>query len=244
MSRYRAVISYDGTDYHGWQRQPQKKTIQGLLENALLKIAKKNISVIGSGRTDAGVHALGQCAHFNLALDLPNKELSLALNALLPQDIRVISIEKTGMDFHARRSAVSKIYQYRIFNAPLLSPFIVRYVHHWFGPLDVDAMKAAAALFVREADFNPFSSNRLLHPVRRVTRSEIRRDKDEIIFTIEANGFLRYMVRTIAGTLLEIGRGRLAPPAIEDIFRSGKRTRLAPTAPAKGLCLIKVNYES
>jgi len=242
IQRYKSVIIYDGTDFHGWQRQPGKKTIQGLFEKALLKITKKNISVIGSGRTDAGVHALGQCAHFSISLELKENELLRALNSLLPPDIRILSLEKTGPEFHAQRSAISKIYQYRIFNASSISPFDIRYVHHWFGPLDIQKMKKAAALFVREADFNPFSSNRLLHPVRRVTRSKISRDGDEIIFTIEASGFLRYMVRTIMGTILEVGRGRLAAEDIETIFEKGKRTRLAPTAPAKGLCLIQVNY--
>jgi len=242
IQRYKSVIIYDGTDFHGWQRQPGKKTIQGLFEKALLKITKKNISVIGSGRTDAGVHALGQCAHFSISLALKENDLLRALNSLLPPDIRILSLEKTGPEFHARRSAISKVYQYRIFNAALISPFDIRYVHHWFGPLDIQKMKKAAALFVREADFNPFSSNRLLHPVRRVTHSKIKREGDEIIFTIEASGFLRYMVRTIIGTILEVGRGRLAPEDIETIFEAGKRTRLAPTAPAKGLCLIQVNY--
>jgi tRNA pseudouridine38-40 synthase len=240
--RYKVIICYDGTDFHGWQKQPGKKTIQGFLEKALLKISKKNIPVIGSGRTDAGVHALGQCAHFSIPIDLKENELSRALNSLFPPDIRILSLEKTSPEFHARRSAKSKIYQYRIFNSANISPFVIRYVHHWFGPLNIKDMKEAAILFVREADYNPFSSNRLLHPVRRVTYSEIRKKGDEIIFTIEASGFLRYMVRTIVGTILEVGRGHLSHADIETIFEKGKRTRLAPTAPAKGLCLIKVIY--
>lgn len=242
MQNYKITLSYDGTEFHGWQRQPDKKTIQGTLEDTLAKITQKKINVTGAGRTDAGVHARAQVANFKANLRMDDDELLRALNSLLPQDIRISSLVKTAPDFHARIMARSKIYQYRILHSPKISPFIVRYVLHWPSALNVNLMRRAAPLFIREADFTVFSSNRLLDPIRTVTRSEIKKTGDEIIYTVEANGFLRYMVRAIVGTLLEAGKGKLSPEQIEDLFRKNKRSLASPTAPAKGLCLIKVNY--
>jgi tRNA pseudouridine38-40 synthase len=242
MQNYLMVLSYDGTDYHGWQRQPKKRTIQGSLEEALARIAQKKVTVIGAGRTDAGVHALGQAANFKAALRLSEEELKKALNAILPDDIRVVVLKIAAMDFHARRDARAKVYQYRIFHGPEINPFVLRYVLHWPYPLNLARMRKAARLFHRKGDFSGFSSNRLLYPVREVTRSEIKKTGNEIIYTIEASGFLRYMVRTIVGTIIEVGRGRVSLQQIEDIFREKKRTLSSPTAPAKGLCLMKVIY--
>jgi len=242
MLNYKLVVSYDGTDFHGWQRQPDKRTIQGVLEESLAKIAQKKINVIGAGRTDAGVHAQGQVAHFKASLNIKVDELHRALNSLIPNEARIISLKKIDLNFHARKMAKSKIYQYRIFNSPKISPFICRYVLQWSSPLRINMMKEAAPYFIREADFTAFSSNRLLEPVRKIFRSEIKKRGQEIIYTIEANGFLRYMVRTIVGTILEIGKGKMKPEQIEEIFREKKRSLASPTAPAKGLCLIKVNY--
>ncbi|MGD2295232.1 MAG: tRNA pseudouridine(38-40) synthase TruA [Candidatus Aminicenantes bacterium] len=239
---FRIDISYDGTDYSGWQRQPDKKTIQGFLEESLAKITSKHIPIIGAGRTDAGVHAWGQVAHFKARVKLGEGELIQAFNGLLPKDIRVTSLRKVSSDFHARKSARSKVYQYRIVNSPVISPFMIRYALHWPSVLDLHQMKEAAALFVREADFTPFSSNRFLHPVRTVTRSEIKWKGREIFYTVEANGFLRYMVRGIVGTLLEVGKGKVPPDKIEELFQQKQRTLSSPTAPALGLCLLKVNY--
>ena len=242
MQNYKAVISYDGTAYHGWQIQPKGKTIQGLLEKTLATITKTKVPVMGAGRTDAGVHALAQTASFRTGLQISDGDLFRAMNALLPQDIRIVSLEKVPADFHALRSAKGKIYRYRIFTGPQVSPFVVRYVYHHPYPLNREAMEKAARLFVREADFNPFSSNRELHPVRRVTRSELTCEDQEIRLIIAANGFLRYMVRAIAGTLLEVGRGRLTPDDIETLFAGKKRTLASPTAPSRGLCLMEVIY--
>ena len=242
MKTFKAVCSYDGTDYHGWQRQPKGKTIQGVLEHTLTKITKKNIAVIGAGRTDAGVHALGQVFHFRTSARLQPDEFQRAFNSLLPADIHINHIVEAPPEFHARRSARAKIYRYRILNSKTISPFVVRYVHPLFRLLNVESMSAAARLFVREDDFNPFSSNRFLHPVRRVTRADIIQEGEEIHLTIEANGFLRYMVRSIAGTLIEVGSGRLKPEDIERLFAQKKRTEESPTAPAKGLCMIEVKY--
>jgi len=242
MRNFKIILSYDGTDYHGWQRQPDKRTIQGTIEDVLAKIAQKKIAVIGAGRTDAGVHALGQVANFKAALKMSEPELFRALNALLRDDIRVSDLQVVPLDFHARKDARSKIYQYRIWRAPKISPFVSRYVLHWPSPLHVQRMRDAARLFRRKGDFSGFSSNRLLHPVRNVVRSELHKKGDEIIYTVEAGGFLRYMVRTIVGTILEVGRGRILPATIEEIFRDKKRTLASPTAPAKGLCLLKIIY--
>ncbi|MFQ6108141.1 MAG: tRNA pseudouridine(38-40) synthase TruA [Candidatus Aminicenantales bacterium] len=239
---HKLVLSYDGTDFHGWQRQPQRRTVQGVVEDKLKRIIHRRVPVIGAGRTDAGVHARAQVAHFKALITMKEEDLMQALNSLLPPDIRVISLERASSDFHARKMARSKIYQYRIFNSPHISPFLIRYVHHWSSPLNFPRMKEAASLFVREADFSGFSSNRFLHPVRKVFSSELRKEGHEIIYTVEANGFLRYMVRTMVGTLLEIGKGRASPGIIEEIFEKKDRSLAGPTAPAKGLCLMEVIY--
>jgi len=242
MQNYKLSLSYDGTDFHGWQRQPDKRTIQGVLEDSLAKITRKKINIIGAGRTDAGVHAQEQVANFKANLSIKDEELIRALNSLLPDEVRVTSLKKIDVDFHARKMAKSKIYQYRIINSPIISPFLSRYALYWFSPLQVDLMKEAAPLFARKADFRAFSSSQLLNLVRKVMRSEIKKKGDEIIYTVEANGFLRYMVRTMVGTLLEIGKCKMPPEKIEEIFREEKRSLAGPTVPAKGLCLIKVNY--
>lgn len=242
MQNYKIILSYDGTDFHGWQRQPEKRTVQGVLEDTLAKITRIKINVMGAGRTDAGVHAQAQVANFKASLTLDDDELLRALNSLLPQEVRVASIARVEGNFHARKMARSKVYQYRIFNSPNISPFIIRYTLSWPSPLNVKAMRKASSLFIREADFTAFSSNRLLDPVRKVFRSELKKVEDEIIYTVEANGFLRYMVRTMVGTLLEVGKGKLLPERVEDLFRKKRRSLASPTAPAKGLCLIQVNY--
>lgn len=239
---YKILISYDGTDYHGWQRQPNKRTIQGVLEDILFRFRSQKINVIGAGRTDAGVHALGQVAHFKADLGLNEQELHRAINSQLPHDIRILSLDPVPQNFHARKSAKSKIYAYRIHNSAFISPFDFRYMLHWPSFLDLAKMKQAAALFIREADFSAFSSNRLRNPIRQVQVSQIEKHQDEIMYTVQASGFLQYMVRTMVGTLLEIGRGKQEPILIEQLFEQKKRSRVAPTAPARGLCLMQVIY--
>jgi tRNA pseudouridine38-40 synthase len=242
MNNYKIVLGYDGTDFRGWQRQPEGRTVQGVLEEAVHKITGKRTVVHGAGRTDAGVHAVGQVASFRGAFKLSDEVLFRALNAVLPQDVRIFSLEKAPPDFDARRSARSKVYRYRIVRAPQPSPLDRRFVLHWPYPLKVGKMRQAARLFTRTADFTAFSSNRDRSPVRTVTRSELRTSGDEIVYTVEAAGFLRYMVRTIVGTLLEVGRGRLAPDEVEELFRHKNRSLAGPTAAAKGLTLVRVDY--
>ncbi len=244
MKTYKLVIAYDGTDYYGWQRQPDKPTIQGTIEKVLHSFRSEKIPLIGSGRTDAGVHAFGQTAHFKADLRLSDRELLKAVNGQLPRSIRIISLEQVRKDFHARKSAFSKLYRYRIYNAYDISPFDIRYVLHHPARLDFEAMKAAAALFVRRDDFSSFSSNRFLNPVRHVTASEIIKHNHEIIFSVEADGFLRYMVRTMAGALLAAGRGKMRPADIEALFQERQRSELVPTAPPHGLALVHVNYST
>lgn len=239
---HKLTLCYDGTDFSGWQRQPEKRTVQGTVEEALTRIAGKKITVTGAGRTDAGVHALGQVANFRASLHLDKDELRRALNAILPDDVRVLSIQRVPIEFNARKMAKAKVYRYRIWNSPRISPFLLRYALHWPGRLDVDKMGKAAHLFVRRDDFSTFSSSRLLQPVREVFRSDVKKRGAEILYTIEADGFLRYMVRTIVGTLLEVGRGKMELHQIEEAFRQKKRSLAGPTAPARGLCLVKVRY--
>lgn len=242
MQNYKLTLSYDGTDFFGWQKQAEGRTVQGVLEECLGKIIQKKITVIGASRTDSGVHAQGQVANFKAILGIEDDQLLRALNSLLPEDVRVTSLKKADKNFHARKMAKSKVYQYRIFNSPHISPFLLRYVFHWVSSLDLGSMRKAASLFVREADFTPFSSYRLPNSVRKVMRSEVEKKGDEIVYTVEAGGFLRYMVRTMVGTLLEVGKGKIPPEKIEDIFREKKRSLASPTAPAKGLCLVEVSY--
>ncbi len=242
MKNYRIVLGYDGTDFKGWQRQPAARTVQGAVEDALRKITQKKVVVHGAGRTDAGVHALGQVASFRGAFKLTDEVLLRALNAVLPEDVRIFSLAEAPPGFHARKSARSKLYRYRIVCAPQPSPLDRRFVLHWPYPLEVGAMRQAARLFVRTADFTAFSSNRDRTPIRTVRRSELRKTGEELVYTIEAEGFLRYMVRTIVGTLLEVGRGRLRPKDIEGIFERKDRTLAGATAAAKGLTLLRVDY--
>lgn len=242
MKNTRLLVAYDGTDYHGWQRQPDAPTVQGALEDALFKLTGKKIAVLGAGRTDAGVHAAGQVANFRAALKFEEADLRRALNAVLPNDIRVLALEPAAEGFQARRSALGKTYRYRIVHARLISPFDFRFALHIPYPLDVRAMRRAAPLFAREADFSSFTANRDDDPVRRVALSRLEKRGDELVYTVEADGFLRYMVRTIVGTLLEIGRRKIRPEAIEGIFAGRDRGLAGPTAPAKGLCLVRVDY--
>ena len=242
MKNYKAVLAYDGTDFSGWQRQPDGRTVQGVVEEAVHKVTQKKTVVHGAGRTDAGVHALGQVASFRGAFKLADDVLLRALNAVLPADVRIFSLEEAPAGFHARKSARSKLYRYRIVNTPQVSPLDRRCVLHWPYSLDLRAMREAARMFVRTDDFTAFSSNRDRSPVRTVRRSELRKAGPEIVYTIEAEGFLRYMVRTIVGTLIDVGRGRIPPAQVEEIFRRRDRTLAGPTAAAKGLTLVHVDY--
>jgi len=186
---FKLIISYDGTAYHGWQRQPGKVTIQGLIEDALRRLTGRSISLQAAGRTDAGVHALGQVANFRAACQLTEADLLRALNALLPPEIRITSVCQMAQDFQARKSARSKVYRYRINTSPVLSPFDYRYVFHYPYPLNKEAMIRAARLFEREDDFTAFSSGYYQYPVRQVYHSVLEEAGQELIFRLKLTAF-------------------------------------------------------
>jgi tRNA pseudouridine38-40 synthase len=259
MRNIRLLVSYDGTDFHGWQRQPKLPTIQECLESALSRLTNERTCVWGSGRTDAGVHALSQFANFKTACPIPCENLVKALNDLLPPSVRVKQAAEASDDFHARYHARSKTYRYRILLAPVCSPFLWRFVCHHPFPLDVRAMAEAARHFEGTHDFTAFaavsdrdseaaslagSREAGSEMVRTIFSSHLtkRLRTSILIYKVSGNGFLHHMVRNIVGTLMEVGRGRLVPTDIPRILKARDRTLAGPTAPAAGLCLVKVDY--
>ena len=257
----RLTLAYDGTPFVGWQRQAQGVSIQGLVEEALARIEGRAVTVTGAGRTDAGVHALGQVAGVSLVNPIEPAVLRRALNAALPPEVRVIDVCAVGPSFHARYSAQSKTYRYLIVNGPLATPFEWRYAWHVAGHLHTDRMIAAAALFEGEHDFAAFraTGSTVRSTVRCVYRSAMsleptaaeetpwafpveRAGVRRLVYEVSANGFLRHMVRAIVGTLVEIGAGRREPDSILRALSSGDRAHAGPTAPACGLCLVRVDY--
>jgi tRNA pseudouridine38-40 synthase len=309
------TIAYDGSEFHGWQIQPGKPTVQGTLVEVAERLTQERIQIHGAGRTDSGVHALGQVAHFRTHSELSPAEFLRAFNALLPASIRVFAAEEVGQDFHARWQARGKTYQYRIFRGRVLPPHEAKYVVHDPYPLDAAAMARAAALFAGEHDFTSFAASagtedgeRNRSPVREIFHSKIlarrgtvvggcgfaaafgasevlpqadmeeqapdgraaaasasgaearvqvatqplpalrsslseRPEIQELIYEVRGRSFLRYMVRKIVGTLLDVGRGRLAPEDIPALFEARDRSRAGATAPPQGLYLVKVEYE-
>jgi tRNA pseudouridine38-40 synthase len=251
MRNIKLTIAYDGGDFHGWQIQPGLPTIQGALADTVRKIAQEKIMIHGASRTDTGVHALGQVAHFKTQSLLPAEEFLRALNALLPPAIRIMAAEEVGPDFHARWQAQGKTYRYRIYRGRVLSPFEYRRALHYSGPLDEDAMATAARLFEGEHDFTSFAASSGSEEddserdmVRVVYSSEIVQEiaEEEIAYVVRGRSFLRYMVRKIVGTLIEVGKGRLAPEEIRQLFDARDRSRSCPTAPAEGLYLVALEY--
>lgn len=248
---FKLLIQYDGTDFHGWQVQEGQRTVQGELERVIGMLENADVKVVGSGRTDAGVHAEGQVASVRLNRAFTPDRLRLAINGNMWRDMRVISAEKCADDFHARFSAKIKTYVYRVVNAPVMSPFWLRYAHHEARPLDVGRMNDAARLFLGEHDWTAFSSARsdVENKVRTVSNFSVESHWDAragaslIEFRITADGFLRYMVRSIVGTMLEVGRGEKDSDTILSAIVTGERNLAGTTAPAHGLTLLKVEYE-
>jgi tRNA pseudouridine38-40 synthase len=247
MRTLKLTIQYDGTDFVGWQRQSNGVSIQGLLEDALAPIEGQAVTVHGAGRTDAGVHALAQVASVTLENALDTPTLGRALNAVLPAAVRVLVVEEVEPAFHARFSAVSKTYEYRIINAPLVSVFLHRYVWHVPQPLDVEAMRAAGAGLVGRHDFAAFQGAG--SDVTTSERTILDFGIDDgggfdlpVVVRIKGDGFLRHMVRNIAGTLVEIGTGRWDPWRLLAVLDSRNRAEAGPTAPARGLVLTHVAY--
>lgn len=242
--RYLLTLEYDGTEYAGWQVQPNARTVQGTLEEALANLLCSATRVTAAGRTDAGVHAAGQAASFTTERSLSPEVVLRALNALTPGDLAVSKVEVVGDDFDVRRCARSRTYVYRIWNRRAPSPFWRRYAWHVARPLAIERMAAASALLRGEHDFSSFrgAGCDAAHPVRRVLRSEIRTSGELVCYEIEATAFLRHMVRNIAGTLVEVGHGRRAPEEIPALLAARDRTLAGVTAPAHGLCLVRVQY--
>jgi tRNA pseudouridine38-40 synthase len=244
MRTLKLTIAYDGTRFVGWQRQAEGESIQGLLEDALAKFEGGPVTVHGAGRTDAGVHALAQTASAQVTCRHDVATLTRALNAHLPEDVRVTSVEEAAADFHARFSARSKTYRYRIRNTPLADPFDRAYVWHIPEPLDVAAMREAAAAIVGTHDFAALQSagSDTRGTVRTVSRSELSDTAGLLTYEISGDGFLRHMVRTVIGTLVDIGRGWRPSSNMASLLRGASRGDAGPTAPPQGLFLVRVDY--
>jgi tRNA pseudouridine38-40 synthase len=246
MRNIRLLLEYDGTRYHGWQRQADAATIQQTLEEALERLTKEKVALIGSGRTDAGVHALGQVANFRLKSTIPLKAFHDGLNSMLPSDIAVLSATEAPPEFHARKSALHKTYAYRILNRGNRSP-VHRHYAWWIAPpLDLEALTAAAAFLPGEHDFTAFraSGSDNKNPVREVLAAAWRDEPGGwLSFTITATGFLRGMVRSLVGTMVEVGKGKAPATKLAELLGSGARYLAGPTAPPQGLYLVEVFYE-
>jgi tRNA pseudouridine38-40 synthase len=247
MPFFKVTLAYDGTSYVGWQRQASGTSIQGLLEEALDELDGRHVSVSGAGRTDAGVHALGQVAAFGLEREIDGLTLVRALNARLPADVRALDAVEVAPGFHPRFAARAKTYRYRLWNADVLSPFERAYAWHLPSPrLDVPAMSAAAALLEGRHDFASFqSTGTRVRSTERVVFSMAVRDHGRLITCdIRGDGFLRHMVRTIVGTIVEVGRRKRNPAWVGEVLASRHRANAGPTAPAEGLFLVRVEYDA
>jgi tRNA pseudouridine38-40 synthase len=240
MRRIKIMLAYDGGPFHGWQVQPNLPTIQGLLEEILGGMEGAPVHVAGSGRTDAGVHAMAQVAAFTLVNPIPVENLRKALNRLLPYAVRVLTVEEADAEFHPRFQAKAKTYEYRLFRGEVCSPFEWPYVHHYPYKLDEEKMARLAAAFEGEHDFTVFAASddrdaEGKSKVRRVYSSAVWRDGERLLYRVRGSGFLKHMVRNVVGTLIEAGKGNVA-----DLGRLPEKC--GPTAPAKGLFLVSVEY--
>ena len=258
MSRnIKLVLAYDGTDFAGWQAQPDQKTIQGTLADAIERITGDKVLPQGSGRTDAGVHALAQVGGLRTESPIPVANLVIALNDTLPVAIRVLSAEEVDAEFHPRACAAAKTYRYRIYREAICPPFLARYVYHHPYPLKEDEMAEAARKVTGEHDFTSFAAadpdraRRIREAeddedapsnVRTIFSSEFRRQGAELVYEVRGNGFLHHMVRNLVGTFLLVGKGSVAPSDIVPILESRNRSTAGPTAPASGLYLVRVEY--
>jgi tRNA pseudouridine38-40 synthase len=245
LKNFKILIEYDGTAYHGWQRQKKDRTIQQEIENALSTMTAGRVTLNGSGRTDAGVHALGQVANFHCEADLSEAVFQKGLNSLLPADIVIKDCRLVDESFHARFDAKSKIYNYRILNAKI--PPAIGRQYAWFirKKLDIPAMRSTIPHIIGTHDFKSFegTGSPRTHTTRNVMAAELIENKEgSLIFQIEAEGFLRYMVRNIVGTLVDVGHGKITPAEVKDILGTKNRSKASPTAPPHGLFLMEVKY--
>ncbi len=244
MRNIKITVEYEGTNYSGWQRQKNTRTVQEVIEDAILKITGEKTALHGSGRTDAGVHAIGQAANFRTESDIDTETLRKAFNSFLPPDIAVKSAEQVADDFHCRVSAKRKTYVYKILNSPFPSALSRNF--RWFvpQPLNTVAMQTACSLVVGKKDFSVFAhaDAKVKTTVRTVFRAELVRAGDSVTFTIEADGFLKRMVRLITGTLVQVGKEKLSVEGFEEIVKNGEKTPNVVAAPAQGLFLVRVEY--
>jgi tRNA pseudouridine38-40 synthase len=249
MRNFKIVLAYDGTDFCGWQVQPEAASIQGMLASAIGRVTGEKVLPQGSGRTDAGVHALAQVATFALESVIPAPNLMIALNDVLPAAVRVLQCVEALLEFHARKSAIAKTYCYRMHRGDVCPPFLARYVWHYPYPLDFAAMEQAAPQIEGEHDFTSFAAvdpergkNGEVSNLRRVFSSRWRAEREEFVYEIRGNGFLHHMVRNLIGTFLLVGKGTLKPEDVPRIIAARDRSAAGATAPASGLYLVGVEY--
>jgi tRNA pseudouridine38-40 synthase len=250
MRNLKLILSYDGSDFAGWQVQPDAPTVQGTLASAIGRVTGEKVLPQGSGRTDAGVHALAQVATFVTESPVPTANVLKALNDVLPPTVRVLNVEEAAADFHARKSARGKTYRYRIYREAICPPFLSRYLWHYPFPLDEQAMARAAGLVQGEHDFTSFAAvdperGREGEPasnVRRIFSSMWERQGDELVYTVKGSGFLHHMVRNLVGTFILVGKRTLAVKDITRILQAQNRSAAGATAPASGLYLVGVDY--
>ena len=246
---YKIIISYDGTAYSGWQVQPDRNSIQMVIQKALEKILQKKTFLTGAGRTDSGVHAIAQVAHFYANTEFTLSTLQKALNAILPNDIRINSIEKAQKNFHARYSAIGKTYHYHVSQDPVISPFLRYYRYQCLYKLDLELIKEAAKHFIGTHDFTSFVNKANSGPaaknaIRTINSLEIKTEVNGFRIEFKANGFLYKMVRNISGTLIDIGRGKIPLKNLKEIFLAKDRKKSGAALPSHGLFLVKVHYEN
>ena len=250
MRNIRLLLAYDGSEFSGWQVQPDATTIQGTLASAIGRVTGEKVLPQGSGRTDAGVHALGQVATFASESSIPPANLVKALNDVLRPSIRVLEACEAAAEFHARKSARAKTYRYRMYRGAICPPFLARYVWHYPYPLDQDAMQQAAELVIGEHDFTSFAAvdaergreDEIVSNVRRIFVSTWEQAGQELIYTVQGSGFLHHMVRNLVGTFVLVGKNTMKPENIKEILQACNRTAAGATAPASGLYLVSVDY--
>jgi tRNA pseudouridine38-40 synthase len=249
MRNIKLVLAYDGSEFFGWQVQPDTATVQGTLASAIGRLTSEKVLPQGSGRTDAGVHALAQVASFTTESPIPAENLGKALNDILPASIRVLEVTEAPPEFHARKSARAKTYRYRMLRSPICPPFLARYVWHYPYPLDEDAMRRAAGLVAGEHDFTSFAAvdpergeQEDVSNVRHIFCTTWEQAGEEFVYTVRGSGFLHHMVRNLVGTFVMVGKGTLFPDDITEIVAARNRSGAGATAPANGLYLVNVEY--
>jgi tRNA pseudouridine38-40 synthase len=250
MRNLKIILAYDGSEFSGWQVQPDAATIQGTLASAIGRVTGEKVLPQGSGRTDAGVHALAQVATFATESPIPAQNLVKALNDTLPASIRVLEAAEVPPEFHARKSARAKTYCYRTLRSAICPPFLARYVWHYPFPLDEDAIRQAAGNVIGEHDFTSFAAvdpergreDQTISNVRRIFSSAWQREGDELVYTVRGSGFLHHMVRNLVGTFVLVGKSTLKPEDVTKILAARNRSAAGATAPASGLYLVSVEY--